>query len=151
VGSPFAFDRTWRFDVGTERLWDALTCTDAYTRWWDWLRSCDVDGVRAGAIARCEVRAPLPYTLRFEIAIDEVVEGSRIATTVRGDLAGPALLEVLGDGKASEARLSWSLRLAAPGLRRLAVVARPAMVWAHHRIVDVGVRQFEEQALGGRD
>jgi hypothetical protein len=32
-------------------------------------------------------------------------------------------------------------------LRQLATVGRPAMVWAHDRVVAVGVEQFRRRAL----
>ena len=51
----------------------------------------------------------------------------------------------------TEARLAWELDLHAALLRSLAVVARPAMAWAHDRIVERGLAQFEGHALQGRD
>jgi hypothetical protein len=50
----------------------------------------------------------------------------------------------------SHARLVWSLQLRNPVLRSLSVVARPAMVWAHDRVVELGVAQFERRALNRR-
>jgi len=37
-----------------------------------------------------------------------------------------------------------------PVLRRLSVLGRPAMTWAHDRVVASGVRQFERRVLDGR-
>ena len=49
------------------------------------------------------------------------------------------------------ARLAWELDLRAPLLRSFARVARPAMAWAHDRIVERGLVQFEGHALRERD
>jgi predicted DNA repair protein MutK len=51
----------------------------------------------------------------------------------------------------SQARLAWSLELQSPLLRTLAFVGRPAMAWAHDRIVERGLVQFEGHALQERD
>jgi len=40
--------------------------------------------------------------------------------------------------------------LSSPLLRSFAVLARPAMAWAHDRIVERGLEQFEGHALQER-
>ena len=100
-------------------------------------------------MARCVVRAPLPYTLRFDVHVDEVVPGELVAAHVEGDIAGPARLEIEPDAHAdgSHARLVWSVDLRAPLLRRFAVVGRPVMEWGHEWVVTNGVRQFRQRVL----
>ena len=149
--APFEFDRTWRFSVSPEDLWATVSRTDDYTSWWTWLRECDADGLSVGSVARCVIQAPLPYRLRLAISVDTLEPVRLIATTVGGDLEGPAHLEIApDDGGGSRARLAWRLELADAVLSRLAVVARPAMSWAHDRVVESGVRQFERHALAER-
>ena len=147
--APFAFDRTWDFPVSPHELWATISRSDRYTDWWGWLRECDADGMHVGSVARCVVQAPLPYRLRFEIEIDDVAPAELVATTVRGDLEGPARLELAPFDGGCRARLAWHLELRDPVLRRLALVARPAMTWAHDRVVALGVEQFERHALPG--
>jgi hypothetical protein len=100
------------------------------------------------------VRPPLPYRLSVRLTLDEVDPGRLVATTVSGDLAGPARLELApsplpGGGEGTEARLVWSLVLRRPALVAIGRVARPAMVWGHDRVVELGVRQFQRRALDG--
>lgn len=147
--APFRYDRRFEFAVAREQLWATLTRTDEYPRWWPWLHHLDGDGLEAGTVAHCVVRAPLPYTLRFEVVVDHVVPHERVDTRVRGDLEGPARLELEPDGDTCAARLVWSLELRDRVLRRVAGIARPAMVWAHDRVIDVGLRSFERRALDG--
>lgn len=149
VAAPFRFDRTWVFRVAPVEFFATITRTECFTDWWSWLRRCEVDGVRAGAEASCLIRAPLPYSLRFIVRIDRVEPDALIETSVRGDLAGPARLEIAPHPEGCRARLVWSLELHDPVLRRLAVVSRPAMVWAHDRIVAVGAAEFERKAASG--
>jgi hypothetical protein len=157
VPAPFRFDRRWTFPIPPDELWATVSRTDEYPAWWSWLRDFDTDGaadgLHEGATARCVIRAPLPYALRFTVEVERVVEAALVDTRIRGDLEGPARLEI-GPGEDSDtctARLAWSLQLRDPVLRRFALVGRPAMAWAHDRVVEVGVRQFEQRALEGRD
>ncbi len=159
--SPFRFDRSWQFGVSPEELWSTLSHTDRYREWWPWLRDFRVDGDVEGdgngealtvdAVAHVVIQAPLPYQLRCTIRVDEAVVDQRLVTRVEGDLAGPARLELHETPGGTEARLAWALELRAPVLRAMAVVARPAMAWAHDRIVERGLEQFEGHALRGRD
>ena len=151
MASPFTFDRWFHFDVPPSELWATLSQTDEYREWWSWLRSFDADGLRDGAVAHCVIRAPLPYALRCTVHVERAVAPERVETVVRGDLEGPARLEIApADDGGSAARLAWSLELRDPTLRRLARIARPAMTWAHDRVVAGGLRQFEARALDGR-
>jgi uncharacterized protein YndB with AHSA1/START domain len=148
--APFTFDRTWTFAVPPEKLWHTVGRTDEFPGWWSWLRELDADGLRPGTTARCVVQAPLPYTLRFDVRVLDAVEHRLVDTEVTGDLHGPARLEMGPRPEGSHARLVWSLQLRNPVLRSLSVVARPAMVWAHDRVVELGVAQFERRALNRR-
>lgn len=153
--SPFRFDRSWHFGVSPDELWATLTQTDRYREWWPWLREFTVDGggdaLVTGAVAHVVIQAPLPYQLRCTIRVDDAVVDERLVTRVDGDLAGPARLELHAVDGGTEARLAWELDLRAPLLRSLAVVGRPAMAWAHDRIVERGLAQFEGHALSDRD
>jgi len=151
VGAPFTFDRRWDFAIPPDELWATLSRTDDYPEWWSWLREFDADGLEQGATARCVIRAPLPYALRFTVHVEQAVKPELVDTLIRGDLEGPARLEIApsADG-GSQARLTWALELRDPVLRRLAIVGRPAMSWAHDRVVASGLRQFEQRALDGR-
>jgi uncharacterized protein YndB with AHSA1/START domain len=155
VPSPFRFDRSWHFGVSPEELWATLARTDRYRTWWPWLREFDVQGggeaLRTGALAHVLIQAPLPYQLRCDIRVLDAVTDRRLVTVVDGDLEGPARLELTPTADGTEARLKWELDLRAPLLRSFARVARPAMAWAHDRIVERGLEQFEGHALQERD
>jgi hypothetical protein len=149
MSSPFLYDRTFDFAVSRDALWDAINDTEQFPHWWPWLRSFDATGEKLlpGTAAQCAVRAPLPYTLTFEVRIERVVPGESIDTVVSGDLVGPARLEVGGDDEASFARLAWSVELRLPFLSVASRIARPMLLWAHDRVVATGVEQFRAHAL----
>jgi hypothetical protein len=150
VSTPFRYDRRFPLPVTPDALWSRLEQTDEYVEWWSWLHSLDGGGLRPGAEARCVVRAPLPYSLRFTVHVDEVVLHSRVVTHVEGDLVGPARLEIEPTATGCDAHLVWALELRDPLLRPLSALTRPAMRWAHDRVVDVGLAEFRRRALDGR-
>jgi hypothetical protein len=161
VPSPFRFDRAWHFDVTPAELWTTLGHTERYREWWPWLRSFTFDSpqgadgagdaLTTGRTARVVIQAPLPYQLHCSVRVDDAVRHERLVTTVDGDLQGPARLELRPVDGGTEARLAWSFELRAPLLRTLALFGRPAMAWAHDRIVERGLVQFEGHALRERD
>ena len=158
--SPFRFDRAWHFEVTPEELWTTLSHTDRYREWWPWLRTFTLDGsngsgphdaLTTGRTAQVVIQAPLPYQLHCTVHVDDAVRNERLVTTVAGDLQGPARLELRAVDGGTEARLAWEFELRAPLLRTLAILGRPAMAWAHDRIVERGLVQFEGHALRERD
>jgi hypothetical protein len=148
VDRPFRFDGRWAFSVPPDELWAALSRTDRFREWWPWLRALESDGLVAGSVSRCVVRAPLAYSLRFQVAVVEVVPGRLVEARVSGDLEGPARLHVDPHEEGSEAQLSWELDLRAPVLHAASRVARPLMEWGHDWVVHTSVRQFRRLALG---
>lgn len=145
--TPFRFDRSWVFRVEPAEFWATVTRTGEFQRWWPWLRRLDAPDLVAGARADCVVRAPIPYTLRFTVILEEVVPERLVDASVVGDLRGPARLEVAGHPEGTEARLAWRMELRKPLLRRAARVARPVMEWGHDWVVGTGVDQFQRRAL----
>jgi hypothetical protein len=162
VPSPFRFDRSWHFEVTPAELWTTLSHTDRYREWWPWLRTFSLDGapdgssdertaLETGRTAQVVIQAPLPYQLHCTVRVDDAVRDERLVTTVDGDLQGPARLELRPVAGGTEARLAWEFELRAPLLRTLAIVGRPAMAWAHDRIVERGLVQFEGHPLRERE
>ncbi|UDY35174.1 SRPBCC family protein [Dermatobacter hominis] len=144
----FASDRSWHFDVPVEHLWSRVTATDEYARWWPWLADFDPGGgFRTGASWTCTVAPPLPYRIRFRLAIDEVQPARLVRARVTGDIRGEALLTIdAGEGD-SVARLRSRLSPANPLLQGFGVTARPLISWGHDWVLDSGQRQFVERAF----
>jgi uncharacterized protein YndB with AHSA1/START domain len=139
--------RRYRFDAGPEELWAAFTKVEDYRHWWPWLRRFDAGAFAEGERWTCVVQPPLPYSLRFDLVLDEVVEGERVAATVTGDITGSARLELTADGTGSELALESKLAPANAMLRAIAVVARPVVRFGHDWVLDTGLRQFKSSAL----
>jgi hypothetical protein len=142
-------DRRYRFPVPACELWSAMADVEEYRRWWPWLRSFDGRGLVAGDRWHCVVQPPLPYAVRFTVAIDEVVEAERVTATVEGDVVGTASIEIREDGEGCEARLASALAPNGRALRVLATVARPVVRFGHDWVLDAGAREFRAKAVPG--
>ena len=140
-------DRTFRFAVGPEALWTALTDIEHYRRWWPWLRRFEADSFSEGARWRCAVRSPLRYPVRFEVVLDEVVAGRSASASVAGDIAGRARLDVGPATGGSQLRLVSTLTSESRLLRAIARVAPQLARFGHDRLVAVGVRQFRARVF----
>ena len=140
--TPFHFDRTWRFDVTTDRLWDAVSDTSRFPEWFPWLEADHLGPLTPGTVARFRVDPPLPYRLHLVVTVLDVQDAALVDTAVTGDLQGPARLEVAPDGDGATARLCWTLEVRRAALVVLERVARPVMVWGHDAVVGRGLERF---------
>ncbi len=140
-------DRRHPFDVPPEELWAAMQQVDTYQSWWPWLRELDALSLTPGAVWSAVVQPPLPYRLRFDIHIHEVVAAARVSAEVTGDIEGSAWLEITATPMGSELHLVSELAPTNPLLRTVARVAGPVVRFGHEWVLDTGVRQFEDRAL----
>jgi uncharacterized protein YndB with AHSA1/START domain len=140
-------DRRFSFDAERDTVWRALCTVEDYPRWWPWLRSFEAHGMMPGDVWLCVVQPPLPYRLRFTVAIDEVVDAELVTATVDGDLVGTARLELADAATGSEVRLASHLTPTNRVARRVAAVAAPVARFGHDWVLRTGVRQFAAGAL----
>lgn len=148
MADPFRSDRSWRFDVGRDELWERIAATDDFPSWWPWLREFEATGALATHERwSCVVSPPLPYTVRFDVAFDLVDPARLVHATVTGDIGGQARLLLDDDGDGSVARLVSSLRPTNVFLRGFGLVARPLVEHGHDWILDEGRKQFVERAF----
>jgi len=147
VPSPFHFARTWGLDLPPHRFWATIARTDDYSSWWPWLREFDADGLREGATWRAGIQSPLPYVLRVQLVLDEVVECERLAASVTGDIAGWATLDLAASGTGSAVDIEWDMRPRSRAMQAAAVLARPLLRWSHEWVLARGLDQFRQRAL----
>jgi hypothetical protein len=135
-------DRSYRFVVEPAALWAEIEAVHQFQRWWPWLQQFDAGGLAPGERWHCTVQPPLPYTLSFAIAIDEVEVGERVMATVSGEITGAAQLTITPEIDGCTARLTSQLAPASRFLQAIAVVARPVVSLGHDWVLDTGARQF---------
>ena len=140
-------DRRYRFPVGPDALWDAFHRVDDYQTWWPWLRRFEPGPFEPGARWACSVQPPLPYSVRFDLVLTEVVEGRSVRALVDGDLTGHAGLEIAAEDSGSTLHLTSDLAPNNAFLQLVARVARPVATFGHDWVLDTGFRQFASRAL----
>ena len=98
--AAFHFDDRWIVDAGIESVWAILERVDEWPGWWPGLTAAekvgaaqaDVDAadlpVIPGSRARLLVHAPIGWSLRFSIEVDEVDAPHLIRFRANGDLRG---------------------------------------------------------------
>lgn len=143
-----ATEKALHFDASRERVWDAMADVEAYPRWWPWLEKFEASGLVAGDEWRCRVKPPLPYTVSFTIAFDEVVVHESISVRVTGEVAGPARL-VLSDGTdgSTTVLVTSLLEPRSMFLRVLSTTLPPVARFGHDWIISTGGDQFAKRAL----
>ena len=119
------------FAVAPDVLWTRMAAVDEFRTWWPWLRSFDGQGLHAGEVWTCVIQPPLPYRLRFDLRLDEVVPAVRVRATLAGDIVGTAAFDLHPVPTGCEMHLVSALAPAHPALRALLTVARPVAQLSH--------------------
>lgn len=145
VGPIVQSDRRHRFGLAPPELWARMGQVDRYRSWWPWLRELDAEGLCTGDVWTCVVQPPLPYRLRFDLTLDEVIPERSVAATVRGDIEGSASFEINGVAGGSELHLASALAPRHPVLRAMGTVAHPIARFGHDWVLDTGLRQFRDR------
>jgi uncharacterized protein YndB with AHSA1/START domain len=128
-------------------VWNLISEVSRYRSWWPWLRAFDATALASGEEWRCEVQPPVPYLVRFRVAIEDVEPAVLVRAKVGGDIVGVATLTFSDTDAGCTATLDSSL---APGNRALRLVSRfagPVARFGHDWVLDSGARQFITRAV----
>jgi hypothetical protein len=142
-------DRRYRFEMDRAELWREIAEPKHYTDWWPWLTRFDAESLTPGVRWRCVIQPPLPYTLRVNVHITEVVEAEAVSADVSGDLRGHARISLVdGDGVIAnnhcEARVVSSLAPSSRAMGAAAWLVAPVARWGHDWVLSTGARQLQE-------
>jgi uncharacterized protein YndB with AHSA1/START domain len=137
-------DRRCSFADDPSALWAKLVRTDDYRTWWPWLHRFEGGELVPGERWRCVVQPPLPYQLRFELAIDEVEPERYVRAEIGGDIEGWATIDLTPSVAGTELRLVSRLSPASSFLKVIARFAQPVVRYGHDWVLDAGLRQFRD-------
>ncbi|MDZ7676765.1 MAG: hypothetical protein U5K30_17080 [Acidimicrobiales bacterium] len=140
-------DRTYRFPVGVEDVWDAIGRVDRYRSWWPWLRRFEATGLEVGDCWRCTVAPPVPYSLRFVIELTEIDRHERIRAVVTGDITGEAEVRLDATDDGCEVALRSVLAPRRGSLRAVTRFTPWLARFGHDWVLDTGLGQFHRRAL----
>lgn len=138
------YDHTFTFGVPVAEVWETMVQVDRFSSWWSWLHEFSVEGegLVHGTVLHGIVEPPLPYRMRLDVVVDELVPERMITAFVHGDLEGVARLTFDGGGGETRARATWTIEMMQRPMRMAARVAYPLLRWGHDRVVDATVDGF---------
>lgn len=119
----------------------------SYQRWWPWLRSFEARALASGEAWHCTVRPPLPYTVKFTIAFEDVVAERYAQAHVSGDVAGDATLTLDDTDLGCVVVVRSNLSPRSTFLRLLASTFPPVARYGHDWVLSTGADQFAMRAL----
>lgn len=124
-----------------------LERTDEFEGWWNWLGDfrLDGEGLAAGTVLMGVVSPPVPYRMRVRVELEDCVRPALIDAAVHGDLEGRAHLDLVPDGEATIASVSWTIEMMQAPMRVAARFALPLLRWGHDRVVDATVFSFRRR------
>ena len=147
MSDPYVFDYRGTFELPLARpdTWTTLEQTQHYESWWPWMRHLEVDGVplEPGTAFSFLVVAPIPFTMRLRVHVDEAQSPEAISATIAGDLEGTATMRFEEQGPTrTVAYISWSVEVSRPALRPIARATRPLLLWGQTWAVNVALKEF---------
>ncbi len=132
----------YQLPLSRETVWKQIRDVGSYRGWWPWLRVFEARALAVGEEWRCHVQPPVPYPVRFRVAIVEVEAPVRVYARVLGDVVGEATLELDETDSGCVARLHSSLAPGNSALRLISRVAAPIARYGHDWVLDSGAREF---------
>ncbi|SDS85174.1 Polyketide cyclase / dehydrase and lipid transport [Brevibacterium siliguriense] len=146
--APFHFDDRWIVEAGIESVWAVLERVDQWPQWWPGLTAAERVGpghvdddaadisVAAGSRARLVVRAPIGWSLRFSIEVDEVDAPHLIRFRSNGDLRGEGRWSLTASEAGTTIDALWCVTTS----RAVVRVMRPLSGLMHGAVMAAGER-----------
>ena len=132
----------WRIDATRARVWQALHDPTGWPRWWPYVASVDrldagdADGI--GARYHFHWTSRLPYSIRIDTQVAEVIPQQLIRASAGGDLHGEGIWRLREDGDATAVEYTWQVKLDRPWMRLFAPLLRPVFAWNHNALMAAG-------------
>ncbi|WP_152347920.1 SRPBCC family protein [Brevibacterium sp. CFH 10365] len=145
--APFHFDDRWIVDAGVESVWAVLERVDEWSQWWPGLTAGEEAGsaradpagattVTPGSRAHLLVHAPIGWSLRFAIEVDEADAPRLIRFRSDGDLRGEGLWTLTDVRGTTEIDSLWCVTTT----RMIVRAMRPLSRLMHGAVMRAGER-----------
>jgi len=136
----------WRLDAPVPRVWQAITQTEHWPRWWPGVvavkRLHDGDAQGVGRQQQISFRTGLGYRLHLVLEVTEVLKEERLRAKAAGTLAGEGIWlmkqaapEVGGH---TDVTFVWRVTLPPGILAWTAPLLAPLFRWNHKRVMRAG-------------
>jgi hypothetical protein len=133
----YHFTTRWRFWSTAQEVLDILEDPTDLVRWWpsvylDVQVIQEGDEERIGELVALYTRGWLPYTLRWQLRITEIIPQSKIAFDVWGDFTGRGVWLFEEEDEWVHVTYEWHVRVNKPLLRFFSFLLKPIFS-ANHR------------------
>lgn len=137
--------------MSPSELWAAIEHVDRFESWWSWLHDFSLDGggLVSGSVMRGAVVPPLPYRMQLQVELVRCDRPRAIDAVVHGDLEGVASMRLRRTRRGVRAEAAWTIEMMQRPMRMASLVARPALVWGHDRVVEMTVASFRRHVERG--
>jgi uncharacterized protein YndB with AHSA1/START domain len=147
--SAYRFEDCWRVPFSVEKVWEVLSRSEEYPRWWRGVylsaKPMDPSGKRVAVVAK----GRLPYKLRFTIETLRTEKPSLIEFRATGDFVTDVSRWVLEpEGEGTLATLEWNPHVEKPVVKFLSPILKPLFYWNHEWTMKRGERQIVEYLDG---
>lgn len=156
--AAYSFVTEWRVEAPIGRVYAALHDSLAWPEWWDAVRS--VEEIRpappgsggVGSVRRYTFKGSLPYSLSFDMVVEELAEPVRLAGRASGELDGTGVWTLRQEGVTTIARYDWNVRTTRWWMNLLAPLAGRVFRANHDVVMRSGARGLGTLlgAAGGR-
>jgi hypothetical protein len=146
----FHFITDWKLGATEQEVYEVLKATDRLTSWWpsvylraETLNPGDAQGL--GKKVSLLTKGYLPYTLRWNFEVTEVIPARHIALRAEGDLQGHGTWSICRIARTCHVRYDWDISFQKKGLAPLAWLLRPFFAWNHHWAMQQGYLSIQQE------
>lgn len=136
----------WRLDAPLPRVWQAITQTEHWPRWWPGVVAVQQvapgDALGVGRVQQLTFRTGLGYRLQLTLEVTEVKREDRLRARAAGTLAGEGIWLMkqadAAQGGHTDVTFVWRVTPPAGLLRTLTPLLAPLFRWNHRRVMRAG-------------
>ena len=142
--ATYSFVTEWRLDAPIDRVYDTIADAIGWPEWWKGVESVEeirppTDRTGVGRVLRYTFKGKLPYSLTFDMTVEEVDRPTTILGRARGELDGIGRWTLSQDGADTLVRYDWNIKTTRWWMNLFAPIASGAFKSNHDYIMRNGM------------
>ena len=143
----YCFSNCWIICAPACLVWNGLTHLEQWPAWFHGLEriqpSAPIASLERGQAIELMIRGHLPYSLKFEMVVNDFIAYSFVSFTVKGDLNGEGFCQLLPSENGSIVHFTWNVSPARLWMKMGASIARTVFIKNHDQIVERSINGFK--------
>lgn len=138
----FCFITVWRIEAPLAAVCDAVSRCQHWPQWWPAVQHVrellpgDEQGI--GSVRHFTWKGPLPYQLRFDVRVTQIVPHTLLEGWASGEVEGMGRWRFADEGGITVVQYEWDVRTNRQWMTWLAPLAWPLFKWNHDRVMRQG-------------